>query len=76
MARSEKIQIDVMVNNGRTFYKHLDYEYCPLFKFEPTSVLRWLTEKLPSLSWRTDAMVFLKFPSGREYTCQLNSNKV
>ena len=71
----QKIAIDVMVNNGRTFYHTLHYPYCPLFKFDLDAMTVWLFQKLPSLKHRTDTTLFLKFPDGQEVQCQLIPNK-
>lgn len=64
--------IDVMVNNGHTFYKTLHYPYCPLFKLSIEEIWQWITDKLPSLLTRNDAKCYVKIQDGMELEIKRN----
>ena len=67
--------IDVMLNNGRKFYRTLRYHYCSLFNIKFEEFVTWAIDRLPSLKWRKDAILFVKFPDGSEYEIKLNQKK-
>ncbi len=48
-ARTNKVSLDIMLNNGTKYYTTLKYEYCPLFKFDLEAVMKYVLDKLPSL---------------------------
>lgn len=73
MIKKHTANIDVMVNGGRTHYRSLRYPYCPLFRVTPDDLLAWLIDKLPSLKWRKDAVVFVNFQDGGEYEIRINN---
>ena len=70
------VDIDVMINGGDRFYRSLKYSYCPLFKFDFDAMASWLFGKLPSLKTRDDAVLWLKFPNGREVQCTIKDKEL
>ena len=50
----EIIKIDVMLQNGKKFYRTLKYQYNPLFHVNLETVIDWVYDKLPSLESRND----------------------
>jgi len=71
---TQQINIDVMQNNGTRHYKSLKYPFCSLWKFDKSDLkrlIKWLTDRLPSLKTRRDMVIFLRFPDGHEQECRL-----
>ena len=50
------IPVDIMLNDGRTFYKTLFYHYMPPMNIDALYV--WVLMKLPSLRKRDFSIVF------------------
>ena len=69
------LNIDVMTNNGKYFYKSLKYNYNSLFKFDLESMMSWLYESLPSLKTRDDVKLHLDFPNGEKYEVYISDLK-
>ena len=73
--KQDKVNIDVMTNNGKYHYKSLQYPYNPLFKFDVDDMMLWLYDSLPSLKTRKDIKLCLDFPDGESYEL-IPTNKI
>ena len=60
----KNIKIDIMVNDGRTFYHRLTYPIQYDLGNPPVCrIMEYVESKLPTLMMKDDALVFIKYPN-------------
>ena len=58
------INIDIMVNGGRTFYHRLTYPVQHMLDKPPVCrIMDYVDSKLPTLMMKDDVLVFIKYPN-------------
>ena len=55
----KKIKVDVMKDGGDTFVNTINYEYNPLFKFDPKDLEAFVLKKLPTIKYMKDVVLVI-----------------
>ncbi len=53
------MKIDVMANNGRTFYHTIEYPHCELYRIDVEDVIKYVIQKLPTVKYRKDVILVM-----------------
>ena len=54
-----KLDIDIMTEGGRRFYRTVRYEYNPLFKIDLEDIKRFVHSRCPTLKYEKDVVLMI-----------------